>query len=90
MLKSSPRAERSSVYSHGHSTPIWWAGIVNKVSRAKNLYVWQVAPAESQALAKLTQRSMQLQVTVQDGTAWIGNGVDSFEVTPVALMPKAE
>ncbi|MDB5820066.1 MAG: hypothetical protein JWQ11_3706 [Rhizobacter sp.] len=90
LLKASGRADRVTVYSYTNSTPIWWNGIVNKVSRAKNLFVWQVVPAESQALAQLTQRSMQLQVTVQDGTAWVGNGVDSFEVTPKALMPKAD
>src|SRR3982751_132968 len=80
LMKASPRAERVVVYSFSHSTPIWWAGIANKVTRARNLAVWQVPAEQSQALAALAQRTMQLQVTVQDGTVWVGDGTRSIEV----------
>jgi uncharacterized protein YaeQ len=85
IVKASPRAERVAVYSFTHSTPIWWKGIANKITRTSNVTVWQVPAEQSQALAKLAQRTMQLQVTVQDGTVWVGNGAESVEITPQKL-----
>ncbi len=85
ILKASPRAERVSVYSFSASTPVWWRGIQNKISRTRNVAVWQIEPAQSQALAALAQRSMQLQVSVQDGTAWVGEGERTVEITPLRL-----
>ena len=88
LMKASPRAERVVVYSFSHSTPIWWGGIATKITRARNLAVWQVPAEQSQALAALAQRTMQLQVTVQDGTVWVGDGTRSIEVTPQRLTPE--
>jgi uncharacterized protein YaeQ len=87
LLRASGRAGRVSVFSFSHSTPIWWAGIANKVSRASNIEAWQIEAPQSQALAGLAQRGMQLQVSVQDGTAWVGDGNQSIEITPVRLNP---
>ena len=41
------------------------------------------------ALATLAQRTMQLQVTVQDGAAWIGDGQRTVEITPLRLYGHA-
>ncbi|HET7793341.1 MAG TPA: YaeQ family protein [Rhizobacter sp.] len=87
LMKASPRAESVSVYSFSHSTPIWWSGIATKITRASNIAVWQVPAEQSQALAGLAQRTMQLQVTVQDGTVWVGDGTHSIEITPQRLNP---
>jgi uncharacterized protein YaeQ len=85
LMKASGRADRVSVYSFSASTPIWWAGLANKITRANNIAVWQIDAAQSQALAALAQRSMQLQLSVQDGTAYLGNGEQSAEITPQRL-----
>lgn len=85
LMKASGRARSVSVYAFQSSTPIWWDGLVNKVSRASNLTVWQIPTEQSQALAALAQRSMQLQVTVQDGTVWINDGTQTVEITPQRL-----
>ncbi len=87
LMKASGRARAVSVYAFQSSTPIWWDGLVNKVSRASNLTVWQIPTEQSQALAALAQRSMQLQITVQDGTVWVGDGQGSVEITPQRLTP---
>ncbi len=79
------RARRVTLYSYIASTPVWWAAIQNKLTRLSNLGVWQIAADQSQALAALAQRSMQLQFTVQDGVVWVGNGQDSVEIQPIAL-----
>lgn len=87
LMKASGRADRVSVYSFSHSTPIWWAGLATKITRASNIAVWQVDAAQSQALAEMAQRSMQLQLSVQDGSAWVGDGQRSVEITPTRLNP---
>jgi len=90
LLRVSARVGRVSVYSFSSSTPIWWQGVEPKLSRARNLSVWQVPPDQSAMLAGLAQRTMQLNVTVQDGSIWVGDGSRSIEVAPVLLFgPKA-
>ncbi|HJV60060.1 MAG TPA: YaeQ family protein [Albitalea sp.] len=85
LMRASPRAQRVSVYSFSASTPIWWSGIATKITRASNLSVWQVPAEQSQALAALAQRTMQLQVSVQDGHVWVHSGEQSVEIVPERL-----
>jgi uncharacterized protein YaeQ len=85
LLRATARVGRVSVYSFSSSTPIWWKGIESKLTRARNLTVWQVPPEQSAALAALAQRTMELQVTVQDGAIWVGDGTHSIEVAPQRL-----
>jgi uncharacterized protein YaeQ len=85
LLRASGRADRVSVYSFSGSTPIWWAALANKITRADNIAMWQIESTQSQALASLAQRSMQLQLSVQDGTVYLGNGEQSAEITPQRL-----
>lgn len=87
LAKACGRADRVAIYAYASSTPVWWAGLQNKVSRLSNLEIWQIPAAQSQALAGLAQRSMQLQFTVQDGHVWVGDGAGSVEVEPVRLKP---
>ncbi len=86
LMKASGRAHHVTLWAFQNSTPVWWAAIANKLTRARNLTVWQVPSDQSQALAKLAQRSMQLQVSVQDGTVWVNDGNETVEITPVKLM----
>jgi uncharacterized protein YaeQ len=88
LLRASGRADRVSVLSYSASTPIWWAGIAGKVARAGNIEAWQIEPSQSQALAGLAARTMQLQLSVQDGSCWLGDGDRSIEITPVRLNPR--
>ena len=80
LAKACSRARRVTLYCYSLAAPIWWAGIAPKVARLRNLQVWQIPADEIQALAKLVTRSMQLQVTVQEGQVWVGNTADSVEV----------
>jgi uncharacterized protein YaeQ len=87
LIRASGRAEQVSVYSFAASTPIWWSGIATKLTRASNIAVWQIESAQSQALAALAQRGMQLQLSVQDGSCWLSDGQQSIEITPQRLNP---
>ncbi len=85
LVKACGRAERVSLFSYASSVPVWWSGLENKLTRLNNLAVWQLPSEQAQALAALAQRSMQWQVTVQDGLVWVADGRESVELAPVAL-----
>ena len=85
LSKACGRAGRVTIYAYGNSVPIWWAGIESKMLRLRNLAVWHLLPAHSQGLAALAKRSMQLQVTVQDGQVWFSDTQSTAELAPIAL-----
>ncbi len=84
------RAGRVSVYSFSSSTATWWAGIAGKLSRLRNLTVWQIPAEQSQKLAAMTARSMSLQITLQDGALFVGNGEETVDITLQRLFGEAE
>lgn len=87
IMKACGRSERVTVIAYAAGAPIWWSGIENKVSRARNLTVWRLPADQSAELARLAQRGMQLQVTVQDGAVWVGDASRSVEIQPQRLNP---
>jgi uncharacterized protein YaeQ len=80
LLRTSARVDRLSVYSFHSSAPAWWKELENRITRLRNLTVWQIPSRQSQALAVLVQRTMVLQVTVQDGSVWISDDTQSVEI----------
>ena len=90
LMKAHGRARRVSVYSFASSTPVWWSGIENKLTRAPRLAVWQIPAEQSQALAALAERSMQLQISIQDGSIYVSTADASVEIHPTALKASAE
>lgn len=89
ILRASPRAERVSVYAFASSVPVWWAALASRITRASNVAVWRIDAGESQALAAIAQRSMQLQFSIQDGTVYMSDATRALEITPVRLNPAA-
>ena len=87
ILRASPRAERVSVYAFASSTPVWWSQMAGRIGRARNVAVWRIDAAQSQALAAFTQRSMQLQLSVQDACVYLSDATHSVEITPLRLNP---
>jgi uncharacterized protein YaeQ len=88
LSKAASRAQAVTVYSYIPSTPIWWAALQNKMNRAPKLAVWQIDAEQSQALAALVGRSMQWQVSIQDGTVWVSDGPRTVEITPKLLKAR--
>jgi uncharacterized protein YaeQ len=86
LMRAASRSEKVTVLGFASSTDVWWKGIQSKLTRASNLAVWQIPAEQSQALAKLAQRSMQLQVSVQDGAIWMSTDSNAIEITPICLM----
>jgi len=85
LLRCSARVDRITVFSFAASTGTWWKGLENRLTRLQNLTVWQIPPDQSQALAAMAQRAMQLQVTVQAGAIWVSDGTRSVEIAPQPL-----
>lgn len=86
MLRAAARAEQATFIAYAASTLVWWAGVKNKLTRTERLAVWQLPAEQSQALAALAQRSMQLQISVQDGTLWCNAGDRTVELALESLI----
>lgn len=77
------RAAEVFVYSYGgRGTDLWWEQTSGKLERAGNLTVINLPLVCTQALAKLAQRSMQLQFTIQDGQIWVADAERRVELEP--------
>ena len=80
--KASGRSERVIVIAYaGRTADIWWQGVKGKVERLQNVTVWSLADGVAEALGKLAERTMRLQLMVQDGEATLG----SENVDPVSI-----
>ena len=86
LLRAAARADQATFISYSASTPIWWAGVKNKLTRTERLSVWQLPAGQSAALAALAQRSMQIQVSIQDGTVWCHTAEANVELTLEPLL----
>ncbi len=85
LMRAASRCETLTVFGFASSTSVWWKAIQNKLTRADNIAVWQVEAEQSLALAKLAQRGMQLQISIQDGTVFVTTADTALEITPIRL-----
>jgi uncharacterized protein YaeQ len=82
LAKASSQADAVAVYAFASSADIWWRGIERKLTRLDRLSVWRLPSAETQALAALAERSMQLQATVMDGVLTLASDKGSVSLEP--------
>jgi uncharacterized protein YaeQ len=80
IIKACGKSDEVVVYCFNHAAEIWWRGIETKLTRPRNLSVWRVPTEASQALAKLAQRSMQLQATIQEEVLMLGDGASTVDI----------
>lgn len=85
LARACGRADSVTIIAFQSSTPIWFAGLANKITRLSNLSIWQLPHEQSQALAALASRAMRLTITVQDGQVWVGD--DQSRHVELALQP---
>lgn len=86
LLKACGRAAHVTLLAYGHTVDTWWKPLAGKLSRAQNLHVLQVPNAQSKALAQLAARSLQLQVTMQEGTVMVSGGAHTLHIDTHTLM----
>ena len=85
LMKACGRARKVTLYCYSHSAHIWYAGIANKISRLRNLEIWQLPAEQSQALAAMARRSMTLQISIQDSHVYVSDSNGTVEVLPQPL-----
>jgi uncharacterized protein YaeQ len=84
------RASEVFIYSYGgRGADLWWEQTRDKLDRAGNLTVVNLPFPATQALAKLAQRTMELQCTIQEGQIWIADAEHRVEVDPQVLRVSA-
>jgi uncharacterized protein YaeQ len=70
--KACGRANRVFIFAYGgHGVDVWLDQIRNSLERSRNLTVINLPASAPQALARLAQRSMKLQFTIQDCQVWV-------------------
>lgn len=80
LLRTSARVDRLSVYTFQSNALAWWKDLEGRLTRLRNLTVWHIPAEQSQRLAALVQRTLVLQITVQDGSIWVGDDHQSVEI----------
>jgi uncharacterized protein YaeQ len=84
--KACGRADKVVVYCYGgRVAEMWFAQNSAQFTRQKNLTIINLPVESTQALAKLAQRTMDLQCTIQDGQVWLSDGDASVQVERTVL-----
>ncbi|MFA7238840.1 MAG: YaeQ family protein [Sulfuricellaceae bacterium] len=84
--KACGRAQQVYIYSYGgRVADMWWSQNRDKLERVKNLSVINLPPESSLSLAKLAQRNMLLQCTIQEGQVWLSDQDNSVQVAMLGV-----
>ena len=82
--QSCGKAKEVIIYSYGGRTAeVWWDKIKNSTTRFENLKVINLVEAETNELAQQANRSMKLQVNVQEGDLMVSVDDSIVYVTPI-------
>lgn len=81
LRKACNKSREVIVYAYGgRAATIWWEQNSNALGRLDNLTVRAINAEQSKALATLAERTMQLQITVQEATAWVSAANQSLQI----------
>ena len=85
--KACGRATQVVVYCYGGRVAgMWFAQNRSQFERQKNLTIINLPPESTRELAKLAQRNMKLQCTIQDDQVWLSDGETSVQVERQKLL----
>jgi uncharacterized protein YaeQ len=92
IAKASGRADRVVVIAYaGRTADIWWQGVKGKIERLQNVTVWSLDDGIAETLGKMAERTMRLQLMVQDGDVSLGSEkADAVEIRWTVLKAPAE
>ncbi|WPL81033.1 YaeQ family protein [Bordetella hinzii] len=83
ILRACGRAEQVVIYCYGgHASRVWWDGVRGKVERARNLRVVNLPAGQTQALAGLAERGMQINVNISDHTVYVSAAQGEVALEP--------
>jgi uncharacterized protein YaeQ len=82
--QSCGKAKEVIIYSYGGRTAeVWWDKIKNSTTRFENLKVINLVEAETSKLAQQANRSMKLQINIQEGDLMVSVDDSIVYVTPI-------
>jgi len=84
--KACGRAHEVVIVAYGRALEVWWSGVRAKLERHERLRVFQLGREQSAELARLAERTMRLQFSIQDGHVWVTNGRDTVGIEPTLLF----
>lgn len=88
LRRAAGRSKKVLVYAYGgNEVDTWWHQNQRKLNQMEKLGVYQVSQEVSQAMTNLVARTMQLQVTIQDGEILFTDGQNSVETNLIQLKP---
>ena len=83
------RAARVFVYAYGDRVvDKWWDRARESLEHVANLRVMKLPSATSQAAARLAERTMRLDCTIQDGHIWLADGTRTVEIDLAPMNPR--
>lgn len=81
--QSCGKAGKVVVYAYGGRTAqMWWEKVKNSTTRFDNLHVINLSEQDTAALEQLANRSLKLQVNIQDGEVMVSAEDAMLYVTP--------
>lgn len=86
IMRACGKADLVAVYAFSHAADVWWNGIKNKLTRPRNLQIFQVASDVSKQLQTMAQRNMRLGAIIQEGILSVSDGEQSLEVSMMKLQ----
>ncbi len=79
--KACGRAGQVVVIAYGgHGVDVWLNQIGNSVDRMKNLTILNLPASVPAAMARLAERTMKLQFTIQDNQVWVTAGTETVHL----------
>jgi len=87
LKKACNKSKKVVLYTYGENNQaIWWQKHQSKLSDFKNLTIFSLDFATTQALAALVDRNIKLAITIQDGEVWVNTDAINIEIKPQQLM----
>ncbi|SEK82026.1 Uncharacterized conserved protein YaeQ, suppresses RfaH defect [Colwellia chukchiensis] len=71
LKKACNRAQLVKLYCYGSNVDTWWAQSQSKLKQFSKLSIARFSEATALALEQLADRSMEFQVSIQDGQCWL-------------------
>ena len=78
LKKACNRAQQVKLYCYGSSVDTWWQQSKGKLNQFDKLSIESFSEATSAALEQLADRSMEFQVSIQDGQFWLTCGDETL------------
>lgn len=89
--KASSRAQKVFLYAYGgRPVELWFKNIESKIERFDNVTIVDLPQEVTLLMASMTQRSIELQCTIEDGEIWISDMQQEVRFTPHVIFPHSQ